>query len=255
MNYERRLISKGLLIGLACVFVPTLVPVAAKAAEITTPPNIILPGGKELEQKTIVCPIEYLHSVPSEDVFERHLSSLLEKDYFPVAIRDVASSFYNNTPLCPKNKKPVAISFDDSLEDQENAFKVLRRYQATATFFVLTDYADGVHKYLDLSRIREIFDAGYEIGAHGRDMHKSLPVLRVIDPEAWKRNILGVKERLDELLGEPVVSFAYPNGDYDPETVAKVIEAGYKIAVRTGGNYPNLTTSTLFTLPRIAINF
>lgn len=129
---------------------------------------------------------------------------------------------------------------------------VLEKWKLRATFFVMTDYADGKHEYMEHSHLREISDKGMEVAAHGLDMHQSLPNLYIQDRNAWRRNIVGIKKRLEEIIEREVVSFAYPNGRYNQNTIDLVSEAGYKTAVRTGGNYPLLSSSAIFEIPRVS---
>jgi peptidoglycan/xylan/chitin deacetylase (PgdA/CDA1 family) len=87
---------------------------------------------------------------------------------------------------------------------------------------------------------------GISIGAHTR-RHLYLPA----HPDALRREeILEDLARLEQVLGAPPASFAYPHGGHDPATVAIVRAAGYQAAVTVaagvarGGHDPLL-------LPRI----
>jgi peptidoglycan/xylan/chitin deacetylase (PgdA/CDA1 family) len=67
---------------------------------------------------------------------------------------------------------------------------------------------------------------GVEVGAHTC----THPVLATLAPAAREAEVAGSKRRLEQLLGAPVTSFAYPYGsreDYDAETVAAVRAAGF----------------------------
>ncbi|MBL8352962.1 MAG: polysaccharide deacetylase family protein [Burkholderiaceae bacterium] len=91
--------------------------------------------------------------------------------------------------------------------------------------------------------------AGMQIGAHT----VSHPILARLDVDSARREIEQSKETLENLLGEPVTLFAYPNGrsgtDYDDQSVSLVRDAGFKAAVSTDRGV-GTSDSDLFQLPR-----
>jgi peptidoglycan/xylan/chitin deacetylase (PgdA/CDA1 family) len=90
-----------------------------------------------------------------------------------------------------------------------------------------------------------------EIGAHTVN-HPSLSSLSL---ESQRHEIVGSKARLEDMIGSPVTSFAYPYGkrsDYSAQTVALVREAGYTCAC---SNFPGSVKSSTdaFQLPRLQV--
>ncbi len=83
------------------------------------------------------------------------------------------------------------------------------------------------------AEIRRLADAGMEIGGHT----ESHPILCAIDDAEAHRQIAANKSTLEDILGEPIVTFAYPNGrphrDYDARHVAMLRECGYRYALTT----------------------
>ena len=75
--------------------------------------------------------------------------------------------------------------------------------------------------------------AGMQIGAHTM----SHPILARLSDEQARQEIEGSKIFLEQLLGERVGLFAYPNGkpgeDYTPQTVEVVRSLGFDAAVST----------------------
>jgi peptidoglycan/xylan/chitin deacetylase (PgdA/CDA1 family) len=67
------------------------------------------------------------------------------------------------------------------------------------------------------------------------------------------RGIRQGKQRLEEIVGKPVATFAYPNGrpdrDYATRHVALVCELGFEVAVSTTHGVANRRTD-LHQLPR-----
>jgi peptidoglycan/xylan/chitin deacetylase (PgdA/CDA1 family) len=87
-----------------------------------------------------------------------------------------------------------------------------------------------------------------EVGAHSAT-HVSLPSHSL----SYQRDeINGSKRYLEELLGNPLTSFSYPYGDYTPETMALVKDAGFSCACSShaGGV---LLNSDHFQLPRLQV--
>jgi peptidoglycan/xylan/chitin deacetylase (PgdA/CDA1 family) len=77
---------------------------------------------------------------------------------------------------------------------------------------------------LDLARSNQV-----EIGAHS----VTHPMLDALPLELQRSEIEQSKASLEELLGEPVTSFAYPHGAHTLETAALVRTAGYACACST----------------------
>jgi len=72
--------------------------------------------------------------------------------------------------------------------------------------------------------LAEMRRAGFTIGSHTKT-HASLPMET---PEAAVDEIVGSKSALEEHLGERVVHFAYPGGQFTPPIVDTVAHAGYQ---------------------------
>jgi peptidoglycan/xylan/chitin deacetylase (PgdA/CDA1 family) len=87
-----------------------------------------------------------------------------------------------------------------------------------------------------------------EIGAHTVS-HPSLPAL---EAERQRSEIAGSRERLEELIGRPPQSFAYPYGDYDPVTVRLVKRTGFQLACTIHENRLSRFSSP-FLLPRYPV--
>ncbi len=98
-------------------------------------------------------------------------------------------------------------------------------------------------------QVRALRRAGMQIGGHT----VSHPILATLDDGAARYEIAEGKRRLEEILGEPVTLFAYPNGkpaaDYSPASVALVRELGFQAAVSTAWGAAG-PASDPFQLPR-----
>jgi peptidoglycan/xylan/chitin deacetylase (PgdA/CDA1 family) len=108
------------------------------------------------------------------------------------------------------------------------------------------------HGILSPEEMIRLADGGLiEIGSHT----VSHPVLAALPVAAQIDEISGSKARLEQLLGHPVPSFAYPFGGrshYTDETVAAVREAGFECAC---SNFPGVVEpgTDYFQLPRFLV--
>lgn len=112
------------------------------------------------------------------------------------------------------------------LDDETRHLKVKAMVELTKT--TLPDNLMMTEK-----QVVEMRDAGMDIGGHTINH----PILNSInDDQAW-REILGGKERLEQIIGDDVTLFAYPNGktgiDYSSRHVEMIKKAGFKAAVTT----------------------
>jgi peptidoglycan/xylan/chitin deacetylase (PgdA/CDA1 family) len=111
----------------------------------------------------------------------------------------------------------------------------------------------GTHLPRDLmmssGQVRELRQMGMQIGAHTVNH----PILAALPRADALREMVTSKQTLEDILGEPVTLFAYPNGkpgeDYSDESVRLAREAGFSAAVSTQPGVSNRATD-LFQLRR-----
>jgi peptidoglycan/xylan/chitin deacetylase (PgdA/CDA1 family) len=98
-------------------------------------------------------------------------------------------------------------------------------------------------------QVRHLCGSGMEIGAHT----VTHPILAQLDRERADFEIRNSKRRLEEITGNPVTLFAYPNGkpsrDYRREHVAAVRALGFEAAVTTAWGVAH-AASDPYQLPR-----
>lgn len=109
-----------------------------------------------------------------------------------------------------------------------------KRSQDVARFLELAECgALPTDIMLTSEQVRVLSARGVEIGGHT----VSHPILTSVTDDVAKREIMAGKQRLEEITGKPVLTFAYPNGqpnrDYAARHVAMVREAGFELAVST----------------------
>ncbi|MDQ0321102.1 peptidoglycan/xylan/chitin deacetylase (PgdA/CDA1 family) [Pararhizobium capsulatum DSM 1112] len=137
----------------------------------------------------------------------------------------------------------VLITFDDGYEDNLlYAAPVLKKHGFPALVFVVADfigkqsadilpYADERQygRFLSQEQIGELMTVGIDIGSHTL----SHPLLTSLDAARLQQEITGSRERLEQMFGTAVKSFAYPGGDFDQRVEQSVARAGYSAAFTT----------------------
>lgn len=86
------------------------------------------------------------------------------------------------------------------------------------------------YEALNWDQVREISDAGIEIGSHS----VSHPVMTSLSDDALRYELVQSKAAIEERVGCTVTSFCYPNGqpfDFDERVKSAVDSAGYCVAL------------------------
>lgn len=123
----------------------------------------------------------------------------------------------------------VTFSFDDSLDSQLEAVRILNAHDLRATFFVNSNRV-GTPGSLTWEQLRELSDAGHEIGGHTLDHVR----LTEESPDEARRQICDDRAALLAQGFRPL-SFSYPYAGGDPETARMVASCGYRFGRFEGG--------------------
>lgn len=104
------------------------------------------------------------------------------------------------------------------------------------------------HRILNSEEVSTLGSELISIGAHSM----THPFLSFLPHTRQRQEIQDSKTRLEEIIGQKVVSFAYPHGNYSEETAALVREAGFMSACTT---YPRTVWKQCdrFKLPRVVV--
>lgn len=194
-------------------------------------------------------PILMYHSVASKsdvsDAFRRwsitptlfsdHMTKLLDTGFTPLSV----SQYLYKQEISKLPDQPVVITFDDGLEDfYTNAFPILKKLRISATLYVTTGFVgrtsewlananEGNRPMMNWQQIREVDESFLvEIGAHTH-YH---PQLDAIKRSRSEEEIKLSRTILEEKLGHPILSFAYPHGFHDSTVRQHVIDAGFQSA-------------------------
>lgn len=186
----------------------------------------------------------------------------LSKTYNPVSLERIARDLpKQNGASLPS--RAIAVTFDDGYRDNyEHAYPILKKYDIPATIFLTASfvgtgeipawdkgyYTDEKSLMLSWEQVREMSNGGISFGAHTL----THPLLTRIPRKQAEEEICLSKVIIEQHLGRPVATFAYPSGDYDSYTKKITREAGYSAAVSTLPGY-NTAHDDLHALKRNVI--
>lgn len=185
------------------------------------------------------------------EIFRSQLNLLREASFEFVTVDEFARRAEGGEPA----PGLVALSFDDGMDDN-HAFllPILREYGVPATVYVTTGLIgkpnpwmprDSGARMMTVAELRDLVDAGVEIGAHT----VTHPDLSKLDFETCLREVGDSRRTLEELLGIPVRTFAYPFCRYGPAAVEAVRASGFTAAVTCKG----LGRWSPYELPRLMV--
>jgi peptidoglycan/xylan/chitin deacetylase (PgdA/CDA1 family) len=194
------------------------------------------------------------------ELFERYCR-FFRRYFHVIPLQELVTRLEDNRDL----HRRLVITFDDGYRDNfEHAVPILERCSLPATFFVVTQWiGTDVVPWWDKKRhrqypwmtwddVRSLHRRGFDIGAHTRT-HADLGLVR---DAAARREILGARLELEEQLGAPVASFAYPYGGRDnltEENRELVKAAGYRCCCSDYGGV-NVPGTNPFDLRRVAMS-
>ncbi len=157
---------------------------------------------------------------------------LLDAGYRLVTLRE-AKEVLSGRADAPR--RVAALTFDDGYRNfHTHAFPLLHELGVGATSFIVTGEVGGVSRWdrgsesplMAWEEIREVSGQGIEIGSHTRSHRR----LTAIPPAEAREEVFRSREDLEERLGGPITSFAYPHGDFDAGVEDLAREAGYGAA-------------------------
>ena len=189
-------------------------------------------------------PLLYYHRVapeadpdtgPVPEVFDRQMGLLKFLGFRGVSLREALTASPSDSAGM------IGITFDDGYEDNyEWAAPILEKYGFRGTIFCVTGvlgqktaWAEDPrwvgHPLMTPGQARELSRRGFEIAAHSR----THPDLTTLSGKELEDEVSGSRRELEDLLGEPVVTFCYPYGFYNEETKEEARKAGYLAARST----------------------
>lgn len=188
--------------------------------------------------------------------FERQLAALRDWGYTSVTIDDWLAYRDGRKSLPPL---PVIFTFDDGYRSViDNAWPLLHAHGFHATTFLVTGQLGGTNAWdtrerpaplLSPDEVLTLRRDGMRFGSHTRT-HR--PLTRLSAAEVAEE-LDGSRRDLEELLGEPPLTLAYPFNNQNTRVRHAAGRAGYAAAVRGTGRMNWRRTHPLG-LRRIAVH-
>jgi peptidoglycan/xylan/chitin deacetylase (PgdA/CDA1 family) len=164
-------------------------------------------------------------------LFGAHLAALAALGFEGVTVAQLLRWQRGETTLPPR---PVVITFDDAYASIEAyAFPLLAARGWPATIFAISAFLGRSNTWdpqappsalLDATALRDALRVGHDVGAHSRHHRR----LRGLDATASHEELAVAKTELEQALGTPCDSLAFPYGSHDRATLAAVQRAGYR---------------------------
>jgi peptidoglycan/xylan/chitin deacetylase (PgdA/CDA1 family) len=238
---------------------PTMTPTPLPATSTPTPTQTPQPSQTptwvtHAKQEKVIAPILLYHHIRftdkpgrydvSPDMFKAQMNALVEWGYTSVTVKDLANVLRNGGSL---PEKTVVISFDDGdLDVYQNAFPVMKDLGLVGTFYIVTNRLKSVD-FVNAEQLKEMAAAGWEIGSHSHShVDLSLNHGSIETESAYSKKVL------EEAIGQPVYTYAYPYGGFDSTAGSGVASSGYIGAVGLGTTYIH-SSHVVFYLSRIEI--
>jgi peptidoglycan/xylan/chitin deacetylase (PgdA/CDA1 family) len=181
----------------------------------------------------------YYWTATTPAVFADHMRHLHEHNYKTISLLEAVNRIGTSSA---KQEEAVVLTFDDGYQDfYTQAYPILNRYGFSATVFLPTAYiGENPQSFkgtncLTWNQVKELNRIGIHFGSHT----VTHPQLRTLRPEAVRDEVQRSKGTIEEKLGSPVGTFAYPYAL--PETdrsfrasLRRILEeAGYQAGVST----------------------
>ncbi|MGV2703806.1 polysaccharide deacetylase family protein [Aeromonas salmonicida] len=193
-------------------------------------------------------------------MFEKHLKLMKWLGYETLTFADLADKGFIHR--LQHGKKYLMITVDDGYRDNlTRMLPLLEKYGYKAVVYIVTGedhnrwdvdhptHPDTPVALMNGDEISALVASGHvEIGGHTL----THPRLSTLEPEQQAQEIRANKERLERLLGHPLLSFAYPYGDLNESAKAEASAAGYRYAVATNSG-PRAMHQDPLQIRRIAI--
>jgi peptidoglycan/xylan/chitin deacetylase (PgdA/CDA1 family) len=178
-------------------------------------------------------------------MFRAQMQYLADHGFHVISLHQAVVAIKNHSGL---PSRPVVLTFDDGYADFFTAaVPVLQSHGFTATSFVISGRM-GWGGYMTPSQVVAADSMGFTIGAHTVD-HVALAAQA---PARATWEMKQSKLTLEELLGHPVLDFAYPYGSFNPYDMTQAKSLGFETAASTMSGSLH-SAGQLFLLSRMRI--
>ena len=178
-------------------------------------------------------------------MFRAQMQYLADHGFHVISLHEAVVAVRNHSGL---PSRPIVLTFDDGYADFFTAaVPILQSHGITATSFVISGRM-GWGGFMTPSQVATASGMGFTIGAHTVD-HVALAAQT---PARATWEMKQSKLALEQLLGHPVVDFAYPYGSFNQYDMAQAKSLGFETACSTMYGTAH-SAGQLFELSRLRI--
>ena len=189
--------------------------------------------------------------------FAQQMAWLHDAGFYTISLARWLEAMWGKRPL---SGRAVHITFDDGYRDfLEHAFPVLQRYNFGATVFLVAEQVGKTNRWdsviygeevplMTWQEVRQLQTAGIHFGSHSA----THPALTALTPAQVVEEGLRSRTILEDKLGWPVTTFAYPYGDTNKVVQHLLGACGYTTGVTTWHYFSHFNDSPL-ALPRVEV--
>ncbi|MGI8419213.1 MAG: polysaccharide deacetylase family protein [Candidatus Levyibacteriota bacterium] len=168
-------------------------------------------------------------------VFESQIQTLLQAGYTMITAKELGDILDGKMPM---PDKPIMLTFDDGHWDLDTyVVPIIKKYQVKVTAYIVPGFVGTNTDSLTQKQLQDVVDSGLvDIGAHTVH-HISLKGKSLAKAQY---EIGESKTMLEQQYHIHVLSFAYPYGSFDLQSLKLVQQAGFTTAASTiAGNEQN----------------
>jgi len=169
------------------------------------------------------------------ELFSDQLAVLYRAGYRTIGIHDWIRAIEGDEPL---SGKPIILTFDDGYRDfLTDAMPLLRVHGFSATVFLVAERIGGISDWdaeygesaplLSWDEVRALQEAGVDFGCHS-SLHRPLTGMHLGE---LTEDIVRARAILEEGLGTPVTTLAYPYGMVNEFVREIVADLGFRAAL------------------------
>lgn len=174
--------------------------------------------------------------------FDAQMEWLFNNNYRTITIDDL---FFTRDV----HARSFIVTFDDGhISNYSHAFPLLKKYNFTATFFLVTRFI-GRPDYISTHHITEMQQHGMRFGSHTL----THPYLLFLTSDEMKQEIFQSKTELQYITGEKIHHLSIPYGFYNSNVITCAQEAGYLSVVTEDFGHYRHDSAPFKKLPRIII--
>jgi peptidoglycan/xylan/chitin deacetylase (PgdA/CDA1 family) len=175
----------------------------------------------------------------------KNLDTIKQKGYTTITLADL-QLFADKKQKIPA--KSIILTFDDGWADNWQAFELLKKEQAVASFGIVASLINQPNR-LTATQLKTMSEADMDIVSHSFS-HFNLARMNHLDLD---RDLRESKVTLEKITNKTIESLIYPSGAYNSNVINIAQKNGYKIGVTTLAYSPNkgLNLNQPFELTRV----